>query len=202
MDDPLLILDVRPTRSDAVKNRELLMRTAVELFAQRGVEHVTMSEIAQVAGVGKGTLYRHFSSKNDLAHALLDQDQRHLQAETLTRLPKGNPPLDDLRWFVEQVAHFVTRNLPLLSVMGETEGTAGTLPLSDRVHYWWWQTIRALLTRARISGDLDYLADTLYVLLSPQTIRHQTAHHGFDLARIVRGLNQIIDRLDAMTLEI
>lgn len=194
MDDPMLILETRPNRSDALKNRDLLLRTAVRLFAERGIDHVTMSEIAQVAGVGKGTLYRHFSSKTELAHALLDHEQRELQTETLRRLPLGNPPLDDLKWFVEQVAGFVVRNFPLLYIIGDVSAAP---PLSDSVHYWWWQTMRALLLRAKVSGDLDYMTDTLYVLLSPQTIRYQVITHNYDLSRIVSGLHQTIDRLAA-----
>jgi AcrR family transcriptional regulator len=192
MDEPVLIGDVRPHRADAVKNRELLVRTAAALFAERGVDAVTMSEIAQAAGVGKGTLYRHFNNKTELTHALLDQEQRELQSSTLQRLRHGNPPVDDLRWFVEQVAGFVTRNFMLLDVTGDT---SAPLPLIHPAHAWWWQTIRALLLRANIGGDVNYLTDTLYVLLSPQTIRYQLMTRRYDLPRIVAGLNQIITHL-------
>jgi AcrR family transcriptional regulator len=194
MDDPLLLTEIRPHRADAVKNRELLVRTAAMLFAERGVDNVTMSEIAQVAGVGKGTLYRHFNNKTELAHALLDHDQRELQARTLRRLPQRNAPIDDLRWFVEEVAGFVTRNFALLDVIGDANAP---MALNQPAHFWWWQTIRALLLRCHIEGDVDYAADTLYILLSPQTIRYQTMTHNYDLPRIISGLHQTIDRLVA-----
>ena len=111
MNDNLLPLDPRSSRSDAVKNHELLLQTAQRLFAQEGVEAVTMSAIARAAGVGKGTLYRHFTDKAALCHALLDQEQKDLQEHTLRRM-RNHPEAarDNLRWFVEQVLLFVTHN--------------------------------------------------------------------------------------------
>src|SRR5690606_32590114 len=78
----LIMPDPRPTRADAVTNRELLLSTAPDLFERVGVDVVTMTPIAQEANVGKGTLYRHFNNKNDICQALLDQDMRDLQSRT------------------------------------------------------------------------------------------------------------------------
>jgi AcrR family transcriptional regulator len=191
--EPLILLEERPTRADAVKNRDLLLRTAAELFQIHDANVVTMSTIAQAAGVGKGTLYRHFASKTDLCHALLDEDQRDLQNRTLLRLRNQHPPLDDLRWYLEQVVDFVIKHLPLLSVMGEASG--GQTSLANQAHIWWRQTIRGLLGRAGISGDLDYQADTLYVLTDPQTIRFQMTLYHYDQARIVAGVLYVMEQL-------
>ncbi|MBF8190376.1 TetR/AcrR family transcriptional regulator [Nonomuraea sp. K274] len=59
-----------PSRSDAVRNRRLLLDAAAKTFAERGVE-VSIGEIAQCAGVGKGTVFRHFSSKAELLAAIM-----------------------------------------------------------------------------------------------------------------------------------
>ncbi|UBU09235.1 TetR/AcrR family transcriptional regulator [Nonomuraea gerenzanensis] len=58
------------SRSDAVRNRRLLLDAAAELFAERGVE-VSIGEIAQRAGVGKGTVFRHFAAKDELLAAIM-----------------------------------------------------------------------------------------------------------------------------------
>src|SRR5438105_3765388 len=58
-------------RSDARRNRERLVASARELFAREGVE-VTVEEITHHAGVGMGTLYRHFPTKEELIDAVLE----------------------------------------------------------------------------------------------------------------------------------
>jgi AcrR family transcriptional regulator len=59
------------TRRDAKRNRERLVASARELFAQKGIE-VSVEEITQHAGVGMGTLYRHFPTKDELIDAVLE----------------------------------------------------------------------------------------------------------------------------------
>lgn len=62
----------RPLRRDAERNRQRLLATARALIAKRGLD-VTHEEIARVAEVGTGTIYRHFPSKQDLIDALFNQ---------------------------------------------------------------------------------------------------------------------------------
>ena len=66
-------------RRDALRNRELLITSARQLFAERGVE-VSVEEITQHAGVGMGTLYRHFSTKGELIDAVLEDAFAELAA--------------------------------------------------------------------------------------------------------------------------
>lgn len=61
-----------PTRKDAVRNRQLLLNAAREVFAKRGLD-VGLDEIARHAGVGVGTAYRHFADKQQLAVALMER---------------------------------------------------------------------------------------------------------------------------------
>jgi AcrR family transcriptional regulator len=61
----------RTLRSDARRNRELLVASARKLFAEAGVD-VSVEEIVQDAGLGMGTLYRHFPTKEELIDAVLE----------------------------------------------------------------------------------------------------------------------------------
>lgn len=63
----------RGTRADAVRNRAAILRAAAGVFAQRGHE-VDVREIARCAGVGMGTLYRHFPTKQVLVETVLRED--------------------------------------------------------------------------------------------------------------------------------
>jgi AcrR family transcriptional regulator len=59
----------RAPRTDAVRNRQLL-RAAAEAFAEQGTE-ASVAEIAQRAGIGKGTVFRHLATKEDLIAAII-----------------------------------------------------------------------------------------------------------------------------------
>lgn len=190
-DDPIVISSSTTTRADALRNHALLLETARDLFNQHGVEAVTMSQIAQAAGVGKGTLYRHFENKMALCFALLERDQRELQEDTLRYLRQNISPYAQLRWFMEHAARFVIRNQALLSGF---ESAPETIALQHPAHFWWRQTIRMLLQKLAVAGDIDYLSDTLYTLLHVDVIRFQ-GKMGYSTQRILDGLMLVIDKL-------
>lgn len=189
--DNLIIPDARPTRADAVKNRELLLQTAQRLFAENGVDGVTMSDVAEAAGVGKGTLYRHFpNGKPDLCFVLIDEDQRDLQARTLTRLRKQGNPLADLDWFLREVIAFIDRNQRFMFAESSLGAT-----LDHPAHRWWRLTIRGLLMRINPRVDVDYIADMLFVMLDPRTIRFQVTVRGYDYDRIASALTTVLHEI-------
>ncbi len=60
---------VRPLRRDAERNRQRMLQAASEVFTERGLD-VSLDEVARHAGVGVGTVYRRFRTKEDLVEAL------------------------------------------------------------------------------------------------------------------------------------
>jgi AcrR family transcriptional regulator len=180
----------QPTRADALKNRALILKTASRLFAERDIHKVTMSDIAEAAAIGKGTLYRHFEDKAQLCQALLDEDQRSLQDRALEYFRSQGDPLDNLGWFLVEVALFVDRNAALLCVSSDHTKT-----LSHPAHWWWRQTIRGLLGQINPPGDLEYLTDLLYVMLDVNTIYFQRTSQGYSIQRIADGLLDTLHRI-------
>ena len=67
----------RPLRADARRNRERLVTAAREVFAEQGVS-ASMEAIARKAGVGVGTLYRHFPTRLDVVEAVYEEDVQEL----------------------------------------------------------------------------------------------------------------------------
>jgi TetR/AcrR family transcriptional regulator len=63
------------------ENRELILKSALRLFAERGYDAVGVQEIAEAAGVQKPTLYHYFGSKTGLLHTLLEENFAPLFAE-------------------------------------------------------------------------------------------------------------------------
>ncbi|KAA6212014.1 TetR/AcrR family transcriptional regulator [Streptomyces albofaciens JCM 4342] len=88
----------KPMRSDAVRSRRQLMQAATEAFAEQGVE-ASVSDIAERAGIGKGTVFRHFATKDDLLAAIVSENQFSLAA-TGERLAETEEPADALMQFM------------------------------------------------------------------------------------------------------
>ena len=79
----------KPLRKDAARNREKLLAAAVVLFAERGTEG-SLEEVAKRAGVGIGTLYRHFPTRDALVEAAYRNEVAQLRAaadELLAEMP-------------------------------------------------------------------------------------------------------------------
>ncbi len=88
----------KPTKKEVVtafRTREILA-AAREVMERRGVETATMEEIAQVAGVAKGTLYLYFASKEDLIHALMSQVGENIRQDLAAIVEARLTPVEKL----------------------------------------------------------------------------------------------------------
>ena len=97
-------------RSDAARNRRLLLDAARALIAERTPGEITTDDIAAAAGVGKGTLFRRFGSRVGLMIELLDEDERAMQQAFLFGPPPMGPqapPLQRLLAFGRERLRFV-----------------------------------------------------------------------------------------------
>ncbi|WP_006244640.1 TetR/AcrR family transcriptional regulator [Mycolicibacterium tusciae] len=91
----------RPLRADAARNRARVLEVAYETFAAQGLA-VPIDEIARRAGVGAGTVYRHFATKEDLFRAVLDERIRRVVDEG-NALAKDAKPGEALFVFLRSV---------------------------------------------------------------------------------------------------
>lgn len=196
----------RPERSDAAANRALILQTAEELFAARGVAEVSMADIAQAAGVGKGTLYRRFANKGELCLALMDSQMREFQDNMLARLRQmtinGAPRLEQLASFLDALVYFSDNHLPLLCEVQRTGSLKDIVePSLDRPLYWQYLTANTLLSAAAAAGevspelDVDYMTEALLAPLTADAFRFQRQVRDFSLDRISAGLRQLVDSL-------
>ncbi|HEY1322944.1 MAG TPA: helix-turn-helix domain-containing protein [Streptosporangiaceae bacterium] len=80
----------RPTRADARRNRERVLRAARDAFAQSGFG-VPLDEIAARARVGPGTVYRHFPTKEALFQAVIEARLTDLAADARARASSDDP---------------------------------------------------------------------------------------------------------------
>ncbi|MFC7641087.1 TetR/AcrR family transcriptional regulator [Streptosporangium lutulentum] len=99
-----------------MRNRRLLLDAAAEAFAECGVE-VSIGEIAQRAGVGKGTVFRHFSSKEELLAAIMLGMLNEL-VDTGTALLTADDPGLALREFMTAGVEIFVRDRAFCEVIG------------------------------------------------------------------------------------
>lgn len=91
----------RPLRADAARNRARVLGVAYETFAAEGLS-VPIDEIARRAGVGAGTVYRHFPTKEALFHAVVE-DRMEVLVEGAHALLKSDGPGEALFSFLRSI---------------------------------------------------------------------------------------------------
>jgi AcrR family transcriptional regulator len=95
-----------PIRSDARRNREKLLEMATAAFATAAGRPVSLEAIARDAGVGIGTLYRHFPNREALVEAVYRAELAEVAAAA-GQLLKRHPPKTALRRWMDRYASFV-----------------------------------------------------------------------------------------------
>ncbi|HET7901720.1 MAG TPA: TetR/AcrR family transcriptional regulator [Candidatus Nanopelagicales bacterium] len=99
---------VKPLRKDAQRNRDLLLDAAAKLFAEHGVDY-PLEDVARDAGVGIGTLYRHFPTRNALVEAVYRREVAAL-CESVDGLLATLEPVDALdAWMHNFVVYVATK---------------------------------------------------------------------------------------------
>jgi AcrR family transcriptional regulator len=95
----------RPMRADARRNYDTILVFAREVFAEQGTGG-SLDEIARRAGVGPGTLYRHFPTRADLLDALMREWGDRVLGDAEAAVAAGEPARETLlRWFEKLVEH-------------------------------------------------------------------------------------------------
>ena len=140
----------RKPRADALRNRERILEEAKTAFTHAGSE-VSLDDVARQAGVGVGTVYRHFPTREALLESVYRAEVGKL-AEEARKLTDSLPPLDALRsWMMLFVDYIATKKIiapALNSIVG------GPTKLFEASGAQIKDAIRSLVTRAVDSGDI------------------------------------------------
>ncbi|GAB7037877.1 MULTISPECIES: TetR/AcrR family transcriptional regulator [Catenuloplanes] len=139
----------RPLRRDAVRNREQILSAAAAAFAERGA-NVDVREIARAAGVGMGTLYRHFATKDQLLGAVIKADFDAWMDEAL-QAARESEPWAGLAAFLEDA---LARQCADRALMDGVFRVLATTSLLDDCRSRMSEVINLLLDRARAAGEL------------------------------------------------
>jgi len=176
----------RKPRADAQRNRERILEVAKEAFTRLGA-NASLDDIARQAGVGAGTLYRHFPNRDALIEAVYRSEVEKLAAAE-RKYAATMPPLQALRaWMLLFVDHIAAKQIiapALNSVVG------GPSRLFEGSHGQIREAIEALVKRAIKSGDIRGDLDPFDLLRALIGVSHIAS--GPDWQRSARRLVDIL----------
>ena len=140
----------RKTRTDAQRNRQRILEVAKEAFARSGA-NTSLDDIAKQAGVGAGTLYRHFPTRDALLEAVYRTEVEKLAAAE-QKLAQAMPPIEALRaWMLLFVDHIATKQI-IAPALNTFVGGPSKLYEGSRARIT--GAIQGLVKRAIESGDI------------------------------------------------
>jgi AcrR family transcriptional regulator len=166
----------RRLRADAQRNRDLILAVAKDVFTRDGAS-ASLDEIARQAGIGPGTLYRHFATRDALIEAVYRTEVEKLAAAG-PRFTASLPPLQALRaWSLLFIDH-VAGKLLIVPAMDSVPGGSSRLITGSR------DLIRGtfvtLAQRAIASGDLRQDIDPNDLMRALVGVFHTTYEPGWE----------------------
>jgi AcrR family transcriptional regulator len=138
-----------PKRADARRNYELLIAAAAEAFAEHGADDVSLEEIARRAGVGIGTLYRHFPARQALLEAVYKEQVDGLDLLAGKLLVAESPGQALAEWLRAFAAFGRTKrslSAAIVAAIGKDSALMSECSMTLR------GCMEALLTRAQEAG--------------------------------------------------
>ena len=150
----------RKPRADAERNRERILETAKEAFTRFGAE-ASLDDIAKQAGVGAGTLYRHFPSREALIEAVYRTEVGKLAAAERT-FAETMPPIEALRAWMMLFVDYIAAKKIIAPVLNTLLGEASKVFESSHAQVW--DAIRSLVKRAIKNGDIRKDLDPIDLL--------------------------------------
>lgn len=158
----------RKPRADAQRNRDRILEVAKQAFTRSGAE-TSLDDIARQAGVGPGTLYRHFPTREKLLEAVYRSEVEKLAAAE-RKFAESMPPVEALRaWMLLFVDYVATKHLiaPALNAL-----LGNPKKVFEASYAQVWSAIRALVKRAVDHGDIRADLDAVDLLRALVGVSH------------------------------
>jgi AcrR family transcriptional regulator len=182
----------RPMRADAQRNYQRLLDAAVVVFAERGADDVSLEEIARRAGVGIGTLYRHFPTRQALLEAVYrgQVEAMRVKADELLR---SDSPSEALADWLRALSAFSSTKRSLTAALLETLGKdSELLSVCSAVIY---GAADELLIRAKEAGAVRPDADARDLMRLVHAVNIAAQHTPADPGQPDRLIGIILDGL-------
>lgn len=182
--------DLRKPRADAVRNRDRVLEAAKAVFSAGGSD-ASLEAVARKAGVGIGTLYRHFPTREALYGAVYRREVEQL-GELADALKSDPSPVEALRRWLGSNVEFVATKKGMAAALALAAGPPSELTAFSYERLT--RAVGALLDRAVATGELrpDISAEDLLRALVGMCLLHDQP--GWQ-ASVVRMLDVLVDGL-------
>lgn len=150
-DEPAATPPARPMRADAVRTRKALLKAAAEVFAEHGADG-SIAQIAARAGIGKGTVFRHFPTKEDLLATIIVEEIDQMVTEGRRQAEQAGADAALLQFMSLGVELYANKSRTFVEALGAVRDSR-----HPEVQAGWEQliaTAEALATRAHRDGSL------------------------------------------------
>ena len=153
----------KPLRADAKRNQQRLVAAAAQTFADRGADSASLEEIARRAGVGIGTLYRHFPTRQALLEAVYQDQIEALRARADELIATTDPVSALSAWLLAVAAWSKTKHTLVSALMATSDGESQVRSYCAKLIR---DTAEDLVTRAQRAGQIraDARADDMLKL--------------------------------------
>jgi AcrR family transcriptional regulator len=162
----------RPMRSDARRNRERVLAAAEETFSEAGLR-ASVEDVARRAGVGVGTVCRHFPTKRALIEAVLEEMYRSLLGDAQRALELPDSATAFHTFFIA-LSEFQSRHRALAEQMATELDLPAVAQVRDELR----RAITALVTRAQDAGAIRADIGPADVAMLFSGVAHATALAG------------------------
>ena len=181
----------RPLRVDAQRNLDALLRAALEVFAAEGVD-APVRTIAERAGVGIGTVYRHFPNRSDLIVAVFRREVDAC-AQAAPELAAEHEPIRALSLWVQRAVQFVAVKRGLSAALNS--GDPAYAPLHDYLTGQLGPALQMLLDSAAAAGEVRAGIDGADLLQAIASLCHPPRDSEPDPSRAQRMVALLVDGL-------
>lgn len=181
----------RVLRADARRNRARVLEVAESVFATQGVE-VPIEEVARTAGVGVGTVYRHFPTKKDLVEAIVAGRMRRLVDKARTLVAHADSPdalLQVVDWIVAEAT--VKKHLGVADTAPGADKPAALEALAADLR----AVLSQLLTAGQAGGAVRADIELPDLLMTLYGLSAAAEHYGWDTARRHRATTTVFEGL-------
>jgi len=172
------------SRGKRLPKKDDIENAAMELFARHGFAGTTIKDIALLAGVTEGALYRHYSSKEEMALSLFDRELGIIHDQLAESLSWKGTPGRKLKGVINYLyTSYEAKPWPLLFVILNFQNLQGDSHLDDKKHIYDYiiQYVRDLFTEPQSDGaeglkdegrDYEFLATLIAGLVIQPIIFH------------------------------